>query len=85
MAAVPLQVWGSEAVKMKKRLGRWYRNSDLSSLFSAVAMESLLTALPFILRSVLIWVTNYVVSLLQTPYSSEGALELGPRVLGNGS
>lgn len=64
---------------MKKRLGRWYHNSDLSSLFSAVAMESLLTALPFILKSVLIWMTNYVVILLQTPYFSEGGLGACPR------
>ena len=48
MVAVLLQVWRSEAVKTKKRLGRWY-HSDLRSLFSAVAMKSLLTALPFIL------------------------------------
>ena len=84
MVAVLLQVWRSEAVKTKKRLGRWY-HSDLRSLFSAVAMKSLLTALPFILKSVLIWRTNYVIILLHTPHSSEGALELAPGVLGNRS
>ena len=84
MVAVLLQVWRSEAVKMKKRLGRWY-HSDLRPLFNAVAMKSLLTALPFILKSVLIWMTNYVIILLQTPHSSEGALELAPGVLGNRS
>ena len=50
MAAILLQVWRSEAVKTKKRLGRRSHNSDLSSLFSAAAVKSLLTVLPFILK-----------------------------------
>ena len=45
MADVLHQVWGSEAVEVEKELGRWYHNSDLTSLFRAVAMESLLIAL----------------------------------------
>ena len=76
MAAILLQVWRSEAVKTKKRLGRRSHNSDLSSLFSAAAVKSLLTVLPFILKSVLIWMTNYVIILLQTPTPVRGRWSL---------
>lgn len=45
--------------------------SELTSQFLVFAMGSLLMVLPFILQSVLIWMTNYRIIPLQISHRSE--------------